>query len=101
MNDDYDFYTIEPATDGGFNVYGHGVYPGTSVLEGQSRRSFLDHFDSLEDAKYGWPEADVREGSSKPWQDPNASLADLSGLPSSPPAWFDPRAAGERWDDDY
>lgn len=39
--------------------------------------------------------------STRDYRDPNASLADLSGLPSEPPGWFDPTDAGERWDEDY
>lgn len=42
-----------------FTVYEHGVYPRSSVLAGQSRRRWLDDFDTLEEAKAAYPEADV------------------------------------------
>ena len=55
--------TIEEKTDfpGGpshFSVYEFGIYPRSSVLSGQTRKSFLDSFESLETAKAGYPMAD-------------------------------------------
>jgi len=42
-----------------WTVYEHGVYDRDSVLSGQSRRSWLDDFDSLEAAQKAYPEAVV------------------------------------------
>ena len=42
-----------------WTVYEHGVYDRDSVLSGQSRRSWLDDFDSLEEAQRAYPEAVV------------------------------------------
>jgi len=42
-----------------WTVYEHGVYDRDSVLSGQSRRSWLDDFDSLEEAQKAYPEAVV------------------------------------------
>ena len=101
---EYDRITIEPYRDTlfqGFAVYGHGVYPESSVLAGQASRSNLDMFETLEDARREWPFAEVLDHSTRPFRTGGESLADLSGLPRSEPDWFDPAAAGERWDDDY
>ena len=101
---DYERITIEPFHDTffeGFAIYGHGVYPESSVLAGQTSRTHLDMGDTLEALRAEWPNAEVIEHSTKPFRFGNESLADLSGLPSSPPGWFDPADAGERWDDDY
>ena len=100
----YERITIEPFRDSlfeGFAVYGHGVYPQSSVLAGQARRTHLDTGDTLEALQEDWPKAEVIDCSTKPSRTGNESLAELSGLPSTPPAWFDPANAGERWDDDY
>jgi len=42
-----------------WTVYEHGVYDRDSVLSGQSRRSWLDDFDTLEEAQKEYPEAVV------------------------------------------
>lgn len=42
-----------------WTVYEHGVYDRDSVLSGQSRRSWLDDFDTLEEAQKAYPEAVV------------------------------------------
>ena len=96
---DFDSFTIEPA-DEGVEVYGHGTYPRGSVLEGQPRRTFIDRFDSPDDALKEHPNAGVRDYSTKVMSHGD-SLADASGLPDVAPPWFDQEAAGERWDDDY
>jgi hypothetical protein len=103
---DYDYITIEPVPEretcygGDHRAYGHGTYPQSSVLAGHSSRVFLGG-GSVEELQAEFPGADVLDHSSKAWSDPNGSLADHSGLPSCAPGWFDPMAAGERWDDDY
>lgn len=101
---DYDHITIEPYRETlfqGFAVYGHGVYPDSSVLAGQPSRTFLDMGDTLEALQAEWPTAEVIDHSTKPFRTGNETLAELSGLPACEPDWFDPADAGERWDDDY
>ena len=100
----YDRITIEPFHDTffeGFAVYGHGVYPESSVLAGQSRRAHLDMFETMEDARREWPFAEVLDHSTKAVRFGGESLENLSGLPECAPDWFDPAAAGESWDADY
>lgn len=92
---DFDDYTIEPDLNGGFAVYGHGIYPESSVLAGQSRRSFLAAYDTVEEAVAAWPEASVMEYSTRVYR--GETLEEISGLPACPPDWFDPAAAGETW----
>lgn len=68
-NDDNEQVCIEPmhgatySKPGRFAVYGYGTYPETSVLAGQTRRSFIDDFASLEEAKAAYPEATVSQSS--------------------------------------
>jgi hypothetical protein len=45
-----------------FTVYEHGVYPRSSVLAGQSKRMWLDDFETIEEAKAAYPEAKVVTG---------------------------------------
>lgn len=42
-----------------WTVYEHGEYERGSVLEGQSRRVWLDDFETLEEAQKAYPEAVV------------------------------------------
>jgi hypothetical protein len=42
-----------------WTVYEHGVYDRDSVLSGQSRRTWLDDFETLEEAQKEYPEAVV------------------------------------------
>ncbi len=42
-----------------WTVYEHGVYDRDSVLSGQSRRSWLDDFETLEEAVIAYPDAVV------------------------------------------
>lgn len=46
-----------------WTVYEHGVYERGSVLAGQSRRIWLDDFDTLEEAVIAYPDAVVCAGS--------------------------------------
>jgi hypothetical protein len=94
--------TIEPFIDthfNGFAVYQHGVYPDHSVLAGQTRRSLVEMYESLDDARANYPDADVLDHSTKVAR--GDSLAEMSGLPACPPGWFDAADAGESWDADY
>jgi hypothetical protein len=102
----YDYITIEPACGATypapgepetFAIYGYSVYENSSVLAGQEKRSCLGSgFKTVQDAIVGAREAGY----------PNAEVSESSGyipatVPHTAPAWFDPLAAGERWDDDY
>ena len=42
-----------------WTVYEHGTYDRDSVLSGQSRRTWLDDFDTLEEAVIAYPDAVV------------------------------------------
>lgn len=46
-----------------WTVYEHGVYERGSVLEGQSRRVWLDDFETLEEAVIAYPDAVLIDGS--------------------------------------
>lgn len=46
-----------------YGVYGYGRYPRHSVLAGQTRRTFLDSFKTLEEAQAAYPQAKVVRGS--------------------------------------
>lgn len=46
-----------------WTVYEHGTYPRGSVLAGQSRRTWVDDFDTLEEAVIAYPDAQVITGS--------------------------------------
>ena len=54
--------TIESNQYGGYTVYEYGVYPRSSVLAGQTRKTFIDMFDTLEQAKAAYPKADAEVG---------------------------------------
>lgn len=42
-----------------YGVYEYGVYPRSSVLAGQTKRTWLDAFDTLAEAKAAYPTARV------------------------------------------
>lgn len=99
---DYDYITIEPTNHvmfHGFSVYGHGTYDANSVLAGQHRRVFLDSFKTREEAIAAWPLAENINHSTRSLEADGrrGDLAELSGLPETPPDWFDPLDAGEEW----
>lgn len=56
-----DFQTIEKTEDG-FDIFEYGEYESSSVLAGQTRKSFLDTFETLEAAKKAYPKAEVGGG---------------------------------------
>jgi len=92
MSNQYSYLAIESSKNGkGVTVYGYGTYPRYSVLAGQTRKVFLDQFDSVEQAKAAYPKAKQGAGYIVS-SDPLGPLA---------PDWFDPAAAGEQWNDDY
>ena len=43
-----------------YGVYEYGTYPRNSVLAGQMSRTFLDSFESLEEARAKYPNAEER-----------------------------------------
>jgi hypothetical protein len=87
----YEEMTIESAKYGtGVTVYGYGTYGSTSVLAGQTKKQYLEGFDTLEQAKKAYPTAHVG-GGYQPHND----------IGSTPANWFDPTDAGETWDSDY
>lgn len=57
-------YTIEPsrAPLDGVTVYEWGFYGRGSVLAGQRRKAFVDHFNSVEEALKKYPKAEVLGG---------------------------------------
>jgi len=75
-----------------FGVYEYDEWPMSSVLGGQSRRTYLGEFDTLEEAQDAFPEATYNSHGSS-YQPINISRV--------APNWFDESYAGERWDDDY
>ena len=100
---DFESITIERARIGGFAAFGHGVYPKNSILEGQAQRTWLQWYETVEEAEADWPHAETVLADAPSTLGSilrGESLADLSGLPETPPAWFDPRDAGERWNPD-
>lgn len=42
-----------------YGVYEYDTYPESSVLAGQTRRIFLDGFDTLREARAAYPEATI------------------------------------------
>lgn len=66
-------------------VYEWGVYEQSSVLAGQDRKQFLDMFNTVEEAKQAYPEAE--EG----YREAGNHMPDVA------PAWFNPAVAGETW----
>lgn len=74
-----------------YGVYQYGIYPNSSVLHGQQKRSFLGSYGTLEEAQAAYPEAE--------W-DGGASNRMPVHIPDNPPGWFDPLDAGESWSDD-
>ena len=62
-----------------YTVYEHGTYPRSSVLAGQHQRVWLDDFDTLEEAKAAYPDAEDCTGGTT-YQAPSLShLPDPDG----------------------
>lgn len=51
--------TIEKGKYGGWSVYEFDVYPRSSVLSGQTRKRFINTYDSISEAEKHYPTADV------------------------------------------
>lgn len=75
-----------------YGVYEYGVYSGRSVLAGQTRRTWLGEYDTLEEARAKHPNAD--------YNDCGSGFVPVN-VSRIAPNWFDESDAGERWDDDY
>ena len=91
--------TIEPHRDGDFVVWEHGEYGRGSVLEGQTRRAWVECFPTVEAALEKYPSAEVRTSTTG---DPFARIYDDNPMLHVAPDWFDPLDAGEVWhEDDY
>jgi len=95
-NSKYDYLKMH-AVDGMIDVksYTHNGYPKSSVCVGMTLIKFVGTFETETDAMVAFPELTEDCYSSK-FMD-----ADLTRMPSMPPADFDPYYAGERWEDDY
>lgn len=59
-----------------FTVYSHSTYPRGSVLSGQPRRTWLDSFSTIEEARAAYPTAQVLCDGGTTYHEP-----DLSHLP--------------------
>jgi hypothetical protein len=71
-----------------FSVYEFGVYPHSSVLAGQTMKSFRDKFGTLEEAQEAYPHAEVG------FRDPQNFVDHL-------PDWEMTAYEEERWSDDH
>jgi hypothetical protein len=88
----FDYVLIEYPSAGAtysrpvYGVYGYDTYPDTSVLSGQERRTFLDTFETLEEAQTQHPEAEWQKLGSQ-YREPY-----LDHLPDGPdgPGVLDP-----------
>ena len=62
-----------------YTVYEHSVYEDSSVLAGQSRRQWLDDFETRADAESAYPHAVFIEGSTyTPYAGPTYEIEDFS-----------------------
>jgi hypothetical protein len=90
---DGSYLVIEPSHGetydhpGEVTVYKYDTYPRGSVLEGRERRSYVDSFPTVDEARKAYPKADVSE---------STGYQPLV-LPEVPPPWFDEANAGETW----
>ena len=70
-----------------YGVYKYDVWPGYSVLAGQQRRTYLEEFNTLDEAKAKYADAEVVDH----------SCFTPTILSPIEPDWFDPMDAGEEW----
>ncbi|MFP8488777.1 hypothetical protein ACKGJO_06715 [Gracilimonas sp. Q87] len=73
MSNNYDYYTISQDNYGNINVYGWDTYPEHSVLAGQSRKNFIESFNTDEEAKEAFPDAEF----SSHWTEPQNTFDHL------------------------
>lgn len=64
-----------PESDPQYHVYGWSTYPESSVLAGQAMKCWLDSFDSIDEAKAKFPQAEL----SHALLEPRVSLNHLPG----------------------
>ena len=74
-----------------YGVYEYDVYPPYSVLAGQTKRSFLGSFDTLEGAKSAYPDA--------AWHGDGSGYTEQP-IPTATPEWLDPDEIGENWSEE-
>lgn len=70
-----------------YGVYKYDTWPNHSVLAGQERRTYLEEFNTLEEAQAKYPKAEVVD---------HSCYRPLA-MSSTAPDWFDPLDAGEEW----
>jgi hypothetical protein len=73
----YDYFTLENKGDNNFVAYGWGTYGDSSVLAGQSKKSFITSFDTMAEAEAAYPEANW----SNKWVEPQNTFNHLSDGP--------------------
>jgi hypothetical protein len=77
----------------GWEAIGWGEYEDSSVLAGQTRRVWLDRYETREEAEAAWPMALTHD---------YAAGRSTARVSRTPEPWFDPMDAGEAWgEDDY
>ena len=72
----FGYYKLRAGRYGGVDVLGFGTYPESSVLAGQTSKTFLDNFPDEAAAKAAYPQA---EGFTSHWTEPQVSLTHLPG----------------------
>ena len=70
-----------------YGVYKYDTWPSNSVLAGEERRTYLEEFNTLEEAQAKYPKAEVVD---------HSCFRPLV-MSSTAPDWFDPLDAGEEW----
>ncbi|RYU63775.1 hypothetical protein [Aliivibrio finisterrensis] len=50
-------FTYQVSERGGFDVYGWGIYPTSSVLAGQDCKTYFDYFETIEEVNKYYPDA--------------------------------------------
>jgi len=70
----YQRYTLRQGRYGGIDVLGWDQFPTNSILAGQPRKTFLDNFETTEQAQAKYPQA---EQFGNKWTDLQVSLNHL------------------------
>lgn len=73
-----------------YGVYTYDQWPSSSVMAGQSRRTYIHEYKTLEEAQAEHPDAILLQ----------ASYVPPPPVPHTEPGWFDPMDAGEQWAED-
>lgn len=73
---DYRYYKLRVGSHGGVDVLGFGTYPDSSVLAGQTSKTFIDNFPTEEAALAAYPQA---KGYTSRFTEPVVSLNHLPG----------------------